>query len=437
MTDQSLTQPVKGVASPTLHRLILISERLAGLTWPAQVVVAIGYTAMVTLVWGWALDSFSSGSVIALIGLVFTVIDWIGLAQLPRRRRSFGPVAPGLILFGGLRCVIAIALALFASHPVFASTLLLGGHLALTGYALDSMWGEPFRLGVTRLTYRSPKLDGAPPIRIVHLTDFHVERLTRREEKVLALLDQLRPDLIVYTGDLLSFSYVDDPAAQADCRELMSKLRAPLGVFAVPGTPLVDTESALVNVLGGLDNISLLRDCAVSLPEYPRLNLIGLNCTHDPSIDGPKLEQAVDGLSPDDYTLLLYHAPDLMPEAARCGIDLVLCGHTHGGQIRLPLFGALATSSIYWKRYEMGEYREGNTTMVVSRGIGMEGKGIPRMRFLCPPEIELIELRGTRQAEETLRERSPAREADTSQPRPNTLSVLSVLRPMIAGKLRR
>lgn len=436
MTDQPLAQPVKGVASPTLHRLILISERLAGLTWPGQAAVVIGYTAMVTLVWGWALDSFTSGSVIALIGLFFTLIDWIALAQLPRRRRSFGPVAPGLILFGGLRCAIAIVLALFASHPVVASTLLLGGHLALTGYALDSMWGEPFRLGVTRLTYRSPKLDGAPPIRIAHLTDFHIERLTRREERVLALLDKLRPDLIVYTGDLLSFSYVDDPTAQAECRDLMSKLRAPLGVFAVPGTPLVDTESALDNVLGGLDNIGLLRDCAVSLPEYPSVKLVGLNCTHDPSIDGPHLEQAVDGLSPDDYTLLLYHAPDLMPEAARRGIDLVLCGHTHGGQIRLPVLGALATSSIYWKRYEMGEYREGNTTMYVSRGIGMEGKGIPRMRFLCPPEIELIELRGTRQAEETLREKPPAREADSSQHRPKMLKATSVSQPKVAGKVR-
>ncbi len=437
MTDQPLAQSVKGVASPTLHRLILISEQLASLSWPGQVAVAIGYTAMVTLVWGWALDSFTSGSVIALIGLFFTLIDWIGLTQLPRRRRSFGPVAPGLILFGGLRCAIALVLALFASHPVFASTLLLGGHLALTGYVLDSMWGEPFRLGVTRLTYRSPKLDGAPPIRIAHLTDFHVERLTRREEKVLALLDQLRPDLIVYTGDLLSFSYVDDPTAQAECRELMSKLRAPLGVFAVPGTPLVDTESALENVLGGLDNICLLRDGVVSLPEYPSIKLIGLNCTHNPSIDGPNLEKIVDGFSPDDYTLMLYHAPDLLPEAARCGIDLVLCGHTHGGQIRLPLFGALATSSVYWKRYEMGEYREGNTTMYVSRGVGMEGKGIPRMRFLCPPEIELIELRGTRQAEETLRERSPARETDTSHPRANALKALSILQPMIADRLRR
>ena len=137
------------------------------------------------------------------------------------------------------------------------------------------------------------------PIRILHLTDFHVERVTRREERVLALASELRPDVIVYTGDLLSFSYVDDPTAQADCRALMSKLAAPLGVFAVTGTPLVDTEAAVENILGGLENITLLRDSIVSLPEYPALRLIGLTCTHDSAADSARLKQLVDGLPAD------------------------------------------------------------------------------------------------------------------------------------------
>jgi predicted MPP superfamily phosphohydrolase len=76
--------------------------------------------------------------------------------------------------------------------------------------------------------------------------------------------------------------------------------------------------------------------------------------------------------------------------------DLYLCGHTHGGQIRLPLFGALITSSDFWKRYEMGRYEEGHTTLYVSRGLGMEGMGAPRARFLAPPEIVLWTLKGVR-----------------------------------------
>jgi predicted MPP superfamily phosphohydrolase len=437
MTDQLSTQRIAGVASHRLHRLILFSERLARLTTPGQLIVVAGYTAFVALVWGLALDSLAAGLNISLIGAFFTAIDWIGLTQLPRRRRSFGPVAPGVVLFGGLRAALSIVLAPFASDPILASTLLLGGHFALTGYALDSMWGEPFRVGVTRLTYRSPKLDSAPPIRILHLTDFHVERLTRREEKVLALIDELRPDLIVYTGDLLSFSYIDDATAQADCRALMSKLHAPLGVFAVPGTPLVDTEPALERVLAGLDNVTLLRGCAVSLPEYPCVKLIGLNCTHDPALDGASLDEELAGLSADDYKILLYHAPDLMPEAARHGVDLVLCGHTHGGQVRLPLIGAVFTSSVYGRRYQMGEYRDGGTTMYVSRGIGMEGKGMPRMRFLCEPEIELIELRGTPGAESAPREKPSAPDAPVTRLSRRTIRLIKRLRPIITPRERR
>ncbi len=435
MADQALTQPIKGVASPTLHRLILFSDRLSRLNGPGQVAIVLLYAALVAVVWGLRLDALAAGIHAALVSAFFMLIDWIGLMQLPRRRRSFGPVAPALALFGGLRCALSSVLALLAADALLASTLLLVGHLALTGYALDSMWGAPFRVGVTRLTYRSSKLDGAPPIRIMHLTDLHVERLTRREASVLALIDELRPDLIVYTGDLLSYSYVDDSTARAECRMLMSKLRAPLGVFAVPGTPLVDTNSALDGVLGGLENVCLLRDGIVSLPNHPRLRLIGLSCLHDPSIDGPRLARLVEGLPAGDYTLLLYHAPDLTPEAAGGGVDLMLCGHTHGGQVRLPLFGALVTSSIYGKRYEMGEYHEGRTTVYVSRGIGMEGKGIPRMRFLCEPEVVLIELRGSGEAEDGLPEKPPVRN-HAAQPGTPTGQVLNTLRPIVTHRDR-
>lgn len=399
MSDQTSRKPATGIASPFLHRMILFTDWLSHANWLIQVGFIAAYTAIVVVVWGAALESFASGIPVAIINSSFTLIDWAGLSLLPRRRRSFGPVASALILFGGLRVSFTIVMAVLASEPVLASTLLLVGHFAITGYALDSMWGEPFRIGLTRLEYRSTKLDNAPPIRILHLTDFHVERLTYREDKVLDLIESLRPDMIVYTGDLLSFSYIDDSRAQVECRSLMSKLRAPLGVFAVAGTPLVDTQPVLESVLGELDNICLLNDSIISLPNYPDMKIIGLSCTHDSKLDGARLAQLVKSLPADDYKMLLYHAPDLMPEASQLNIDLVLCGHTHGGQIRLPWFGALVTSSIYWKRYEMGEYREGNTIMYVSRGIGMEGKGMPRMRFLCQPEVELISLRGVRPPE--------------------------------------
>jgi predicted MPP superfamily phosphohydrolase len=323
-----------------------------------------------------------------------SVMDWVALSQLPRRRRSFGPVAPPLLVLVPLRALITGLPVLLPLSPLWTATLVEISNFALTGYVLDSLWGEPFRLTVTRLAVKSSKLKGAPPLRVLHLSDFHVERLTRREEKVLKWIGELRPDVIVYTGDLLNYSYLDDERARADCVQLLAQIRAPLGVYAIAGTPLIDTPEVQAAIYSQVPHIRLLRNEAVEIEGYPQLQIMGLTCTHDPLLDAPKLDRVRAAAPPEKFALLLYHSPDLMPEASRAGIDLYLCGHTHGGQIRLPLWGAVVTSSKYGRRYAMGRYQVGSTTLYVTRGIGLEGKGAPRMRFLCPPEIELFELRG-------------------------------------------
>ena len=167
-----------------------------------------------------------------------------------------------------------------------------------------------------------------------------------------------------------------------------------MSISGVPGTPVIDTAEVQSAIYPQVPHSRCLKNEAIGVEGYPQIQIIGLTCTHDPTLDAPKLDRACATVPPEKYTLLLYHSPDLMPEASRAGIDLYLCGHTHGGQIRLPLWGAVVTSSKYGKQYEMGHYQDNGTTLYVSRGIGLEGKGAPRMRFLCPPEIELFELRG-------------------------------------------
>ena len=76
------------------------------------------------------------------------------------------------------------------------------------------------------------------------------------------------------------------------------------------------------------------------------------------------------------------------------GVDLQLSGHTHGGQVRLPLYGALLTLSAMGKRFEAGLYRLGEMALYVNRGLGMEGGAAPRVRFLCRPEITVFDLLG-------------------------------------------
>ncbi len=385
---------IPGVASTRFHQLLMLSVRLSRLNsiWLAIYIEA--FTLLVLFSWAAVMESLDIGLAVGIAFLTLSVIDWVALSQLPRRRRSFGPVAPTLLVLVPLRASITIIPVLLPISPLWIATIVEISNFALTGYVLDSLWGEPFRLTLTRLTVKSSKLKGAPPLRVLHLTDFHVERLTRREEKVLKWIGELRPDLIVYTGDLLNFSYLDDERARADCVQLLSKINAPLGVYAVTGTPLIDTPEVQAAIYPHAPHIRLLRNESIEVTGYPQVHIIGLTCTHDPLLDAPKLDRLYAAVPSDKYTLLLYHSPDLMPDASRAGVDLYLCGHTHGGQIRLPLWGAVVTGSLYGKRYEMGRYQTGSTTLYISRGIGLEGKGAPRMRFLCPPEIELFELRG-------------------------------------------
>ena len=385
---------IPGVASAWFHRVLLFSGRLSHVPFVLLAVYIEVFTLIVLFVWADITDSLSTGFAVSVIFLTFVAVDWIMLAQLPRRGRSFGPVAPPLMMLTLTRTLLTIIPALLPLGPLWVSTLVEISNFALTGYVLESLWGEPFRLTLTRLTVKSPRLRGAPPLRLLHLSDLHIERLTRREKKLLEWLDELHPDVIVYTGDLLNYSYLDDELARAECVSLLNQLQAPLGVYAIPGTPLIDRPDILEAIYQQTPHIRLLRNETIELEGYPQLQIIGLTCTHDPQLDSPKLDQARAASSPDKFTLLLYHGPDLMPQAVRARIDLYLCGHTHGGQVRLPFYGALVTSSFYKKRYEMGRYVEKNTTLYVSRGIGMEGQGAPRLRFLCPPEVELFELRG-------------------------------------------
>ncbi|HUS14675.1 MAG TPA: hypothetical protein VM536_06605, partial [Chloroflexia bacterium] len=93
-----------------------------------------------------------------------------------------------------------------------------------------------------------------------------------------------------------------------------------------------------------------------------------------------------------DLRILLYHTPDLAPQAAAAGVDLYLCGHTHGGQVRLPGLGALLTGSRFGQRYVLGLNRlPSGGSIHTTRGTGCEGLRLPRLRGLCPPEIAVLD----------------------------------------------
>jgi predicted MPP superfamily phosphohydrolase len=363
-------RPLQGVVDFTGH-----FDRLPG--W-AIVLAWLLASALVALAW--------ESVVLGLVFGLFALADGATLVLLPRLGRSFGPPQLPLLSLTALR----LALALPVWPLPIAALFQLGVLLA----SLYACWVEPARLGLTEFILRSPRLNGCPPLRLLHISDLHIERVTARERRLLRWVQQLAPDVIVITGDYLNISFTHDETAQRQTRQWLSSLRAPGGVYAITGSPPVDPPQVVARLLEGLD-LTWLRDEVTELAWHGRrVRIAGLECGFDAQEDERRLRRLLNGRAADDFTLLLYHTPDIMPAAVEAGVDLYLAGHTHGGQLRLPFFGAMVTASIYGKRYEMGAYRQGDTLLYVSRGVGMEGKGAPRARFLCPPEVVLCTLLG-------------------------------------------
>ena len=220
-------------------------------------------------------------------------------------------------------------------------------------------------------------------LRILFVSDIHAgpfvspKTLGATFQRLLAT----EPDVILVGGDLVTVALEEF----AESREAFAKLRAPLGVFAVLGnhdhyTRDPDRLRDMIENVG----IRVLHNRSVALRRGgASLSLVGVD---DLVAGQPNLESALAGTQPP--VLLLTHNPDLAFDAARCGVALMLSGHTHGGQIRVPGLPVLVRQSRY--RLDEGRYRVGPMELLVSRGLG--ATGLP-VRFACSPEAVLIHLR--------------------------------------------
>jgi predicted MPP superfamily phosphohydrolase len=311
------------------------------------------------------------------------LFDWVLLLMLPITKRSFGPPKPPSLILAILR----LPFTLFPQPWTFIMQLL--GTL-LVVYAF---WIGPHRL---KLTHQSLAIIGfkvKKPLRLLHLGDLHMERITSREVKILAMIEDLKPDLIVFSGDILNLSYIKDKDAWKAARLFFSNLHAPLGVFTVTGSPAVEIPEDYPELIRELPIHWLDDEITRIKVDDSSLEIIGLTCTHQPHLDFPRLQKLLINKK-HIPRVLLYHSPDLAPSSSTLKIDLQLSGHTHGGQVRLPFFGALFTGCLHGKKFEAGRYQLRNMALYVTRGIGMEGAGAPRVRVLCSPEIVLWEISG-------------------------------------------
>ena len=384
-------------AKNRLHHVLVALDRLSRIpSWLFAAWIGALSLALVAA-WHAATRAVRVPWIAGSLYLLAAAADWVWLASLPRRGISFGPVKPPLLGLTGLRLLAGLVPLLGAAAGCSAWVCSLAGGLLqilISGAVVYATGIEPFRLGVTQVEVKTSKLPPGQRVRLVQVSDLHVERITRRERELVAKVNALHADTILLTGDYLSFSYVGEPRAMADARRVLGGLVARYGIYAVRGTHQVDPNAVLAALFDGLPIRWLRNEHVVVSHDGLQIAFAGASCTRDRSIDVPAVQRAMVSRPEGVFTVLAYHTPELVPEAAAGGADLYLAGHTHGGQIRVPFYGALLTATNVGKQYEMGRYDVHGLTLYVSRGIGMEGRGAPRARFLCPPEIVCVDVVG-------------------------------------------
>lgn len=258
----------------------------------------------------------------------------------------------------------------------------------ITACIAEGFFVEPYRIGVSEHFVSSDKIPEGGKIRIVHLSDFHIEAETSREKDLPDIVNSLEPDIIVLTGDFLN-SDGGNPALL----RLLSRLRAAHGMYAVYGNfkaiynPAETLRKSGVFVLDDdAPNVENRRRADITIRGIP-VSIFGFH-----GYDEAEIGSEAARIDHSRLNIVLFHKPDYIEDVADTGFDIYLCGHTHGGQVRLPFYGALVTLARHGKKYEMGEYRVGDTFMYVTRGVGVEGGNAPRVRFLCPPEVAVIDV---------------------------------------------
>jgi uncharacterized protein len=226
----------------------------------------------------------------------------------------------------------------------------------------------------------------------IHYSDFEASFL----EEVVARTNQLDPDLVVLTGDFVTQAAVPSVARDRQaallaepCARILSKLKCPAGVFAVLGNHDQLTDPHFVVDALKSNRINVLQNEAHPIEQSgSRIWLAGVK---DVLHGHPKLDLALGSIPAGDTTILLAHEPDFADEVDPERVDLQLSGHSHGGQIRFPLVGALVLPEMGTK-YPIGLRRLGKLTLYTNRGIGTIGIDA---RLNCTPEITLFTLKPT------------------------------------------
>jgi hypothetical protein len=286
---------------------------------------------------------------------------------------AYGVFLHGVVLLAGT------AILWRRQRPLLAGGAVVGA-LAVVLVAVDAFLIEPHWLEVSCYRIASPKIHRA--VRIVVVADLQTDRVGPYERAVLSRVLEEKPDIILLAGDYLQASGEKEKDLKRELHDLLGELHftAPGGVFAVQGN--VDWPG-WQEVFAGLGVTTVDAQQSFDLDDL-QLTCLGLGESYS-------ITPNITNTRPDRFHLVLGHVPNFA--LGPTGADLLVAGHTHGGQVRIPGIGPVITHSrVPWAWAAGLTELPAGGRLLVSRGIGMERGYAPPMRFLCRPELVVIEL---------------------------------------------
>ncbi len=270
-----------------------------------------------------------------------------------------------------------------ALHPLLILSIVALGRLP---NLMSRTSQEARSLSVTRTTVRLPHLPTSfEGMTIAFLSDLHCSYLTPPAflHEVIDETMRLKPELILLGGDYITHGTM----YLRPLGDLLSRLRAPYGVYSVMGNHDYWVDVGAVRAaLSQAGIVDLTNSGAWLRYDGSRIRIAGVGDLWE---DRQDLHAALDGTKENEVAILLSHNPDYVARLKDRRVKLVLSGHTHGGQVRLPGVGPLVTNSKYGRRLVSGLISFDSFQLYVSRGLGTV---IVPIRYNCPPELCLITL---------------------------------------------
>lgn len=267
-------------------------------------------------------------------------------------------------------------------------TISFAGLLTAAGGYLYARYIEPSRLEIVNKTIVSSKIPEAfKGFKIVQFSDTHLSDFftLNRLDTIVAKINDLSPDLLIFTGDLM-----DEPNQYTKINQIvpiLEKLKAPYGKYAVYGNH--DHGGYGTDIYKNVMTMSGFKVLQNEVSNIIKNNqTIGIAGLDDLMLGKPSYEATLGNLNRERFNILLAHEPDAAVKSKTFPVDLQLSGHSHGGQIQLPFYGPLITPP-YATVYSEGMYSIGEMQLYVNRGLGTTR--LP-FRFLSTPEITVFTL---------------------------------------------